>query len=157
MTFSLARARGQKSRERFLTLTTGRDEVDRNTNRQLDNRSAPRGVRSVGRIAPGRVVADILTRAISSARPTGTLSSEAAASNKTGRLIQRTLGEAGRVMPRAALRRALPAGIVDDIDIEVNSRHRYFRYSATAGSGCAFSSCLPTGTEDCAVPVVLSG
>ena len=30
-------------------------------------------------------------------------------------------------------------------------------HSAATGSGCAFSSCLPTGTEDCAVPVVLSG
>ena len=29
-------------------------------------------------------------------------------------------------------------------------------HSATTGSGCAFSSCLSTGTEDCAVPVVLS-
>jgi len=30
-------------------------------------------------------------------------------------------------------------------------------HSTTTGSGRAFSSCLPTGTEDCAVPVVLSG
>ena len=29
--------------------------------------------------------------------------------------------------------------------------------TTTTGSGRAFSSCLPTGTEDCAVPVVLSG
>ena len=30
-------------------------------------------------------------------------------------------------------------------------------HSAATGSGCAFSSCLSTGTEDCAVPVVFSG
>ena len=30
-------------------------------------------------------------------------------------------------------------------------------HSSATGSGCAFSSCLSTGTEDCAVPVVLSG
>ena len=30
-------------------------------------------------------------------------------------------------------------------------------HSTTTGSGRAFSSCLPTGTEDCAVLVVLSG
>jgi len=31
------------------------------------------------------------------------------------------------------------------------------QHSTTTGSGRAFSSCLPAGTEDCAVPVVLSG
>ena len=30
-------------------------------------------------------------------------------------------------------------------------------HSTTTGSGRAFSSCLSTGTKDCAVPVVLSG